>query len=193
MRKILILIFILTAPVLLFSKPGVFERLAKNYKNAKSIAVEFKNEDDSMTGSLTADKSGKYIIKTKSRTICSDRKSIWNYSKDDNKVIISSYEESADISIENVFFDFAENYFQKSETKDGTITILYLTPKKKSGSAGDVKLYVSDSNLQITRIAFITNYGEDNWKILKITKNAKIPNGTFDYKPANDVQVIDLR
>ncbi|MEI6091821.1 MAG: outer membrane lipoprotein carrier protein LolA [bacterium] len=193
MRKILILIFILTTPVLVFSKSGIFEQLSSSYKKAKSIEVEFKNEDDSMNGTLIADKSGKYLIKTNSRTICSDRKSIWNFSKDDNKVIISDYEESGDISIENVFFDFADNYAQKSETKESGYTVLYLTPKKKSGSAGDVKLFVTPSDLQIKKIVFISNYGEDSWKILKIEKNAKIPSGTFDFKAPKDVQVIDLR
>lgn len=193
MRKILILFFILLAPICLYSKSGVFEQIAKNYKKAKSIVVEFKNEDDSMSGTLIADKSGRYLIKTNSRTISSDRKSIWNYSKEDNKVIISDYEESGDISIENVFFDFAENYTLKSETKEAGYTVLYLTPKKKSGSAGDVKLFVSPSNMQIKKIVFISNYGEDSWKILKIEKNAKIPSGAFDFKAPNDVQVIDLR
>jgi outer membrane lipoprotein-sorting protein len=193
MRKILILIFILSAPAFLFSKSSVFDQLASNYKKAKSIEVEFKNEDDSMSGTLIADKSGKYLIKTNSRTICSDRKSIWNFSKEDNKVIISDYEESGDISIENVFFDFAENYSQKSETKESGYTVLYLTPKKKSGSAGDVKLVVAPTDLQIKKIIFISNYGEDSWKILKIEKNAKIPSGTFDFKAPKEVQVIDLR
>jgi outer membrane lipoprotein-sorting protein len=192
MRKILILIFILSTPILIYSKTSIFEQLASNYKKAKSITAEFKNEDDSMNGTLIADKSGKYLIKTNSRTICSDRKSIWNYSKEDKKVIISKYEESGDISIENVFFDFSENYTQKSENKESGYTVLYLTPKKKSGSAGDVKLCVS-SDLQIKKIIFVSNYGEDSWKILKIETNTKIPNGTFEFKAPKDAQVIDLR
>jgi len=193
MRKILILILMLFSPVFLFSKQTIFEKLAKNYKNAKTIVVEFRNEDDSMNGTLTADKAGRYIIKTNSRTICSDKKSVWNFSKDDNKVIISDYEESGDISIENVFFDFAENYIQKSETKESDYTVLYLTPKKKSGSAGDVKLLISPMDLQIKKIIFVSNYGEDSWRILKIKTNIKIPNNFFDFKEPKDVQVIDLR
>jgi len=176
----------------------VFSSLKKKYKEIKSIELQFHRNGDGVAGTLKAKTGQKYFLDMKDRAIICNGKTIWNYSKRDKSVVISNYEgDKPQMSIEEFFFSFLDNY-QPAEIKqigNGEDNSGYLLTLKPSAEANaqykEVKLKI-DTASSIKHVEVTTDSGTEGWEIKKLLTK-KLSDKIFEFTPPDNTQVIDLR
>jgi len=182
-------------------KDSVYKELVNIYKHVVQVSFNFKLLEENFTGSLTAKKGNKYKMVVGDRIIICNAKNIWNYSPKENKVVISSFEESSDhVSIEGLFFSFIENFepvkiSEKEFSKNQTALILSLKPRKNYNSLhqiSSVDIWIDSGTYDILRF-HITEPQTMTWLVSKLRLRKKADDGIFEFVPNKDATVIDLR
>ena len=182
-------------------KDSVYKELVNIYKHVIQVSFNFKLIEENFTGSLTAKKGNKYKMVIADRIIICNSKSIWNYAPKENKVVISSFEESSDqVSIESLFFSFLENFEPVNMTesvlsKNQTAWILSLKPKKNFKSMhqiSSVDIWI-DSGTYDTIKFHITEPQHMTWLISKLRLRKQADDAIFEFVPNKECTVIDLR
>ncbi len=180
---------------------SVYNELVNIYKHVIQVSFNFKLVEEKFTGSLTAKKGNKYKMVIGDRVIVCNSKNIWNYSPKENKVVISSFEESSEqVSIESLFFSFLENFepvkiTEKELPKNQTAFILTLKPRKNFKSLhqiSSVDIWIDSGTYDILRF-HITEPQPMTWLISKLRLRKKADDAIFDFIPNKECTVIDLR
>jgi len=184
------------------SKESVYNKLVEKYGNISSISLEFKSLEDGLEGSLKAKKGNKFKIDIGGRLIICDSKTVWNYSIEDNKCVVSSFEDnSGQISLEDIFFSFIENY-QPSNLKGenssdkGISYVLALIPKDSLESmayADKVKIWLDQKTYTIRKMQVFDEGNPLTWEIAKLKVRVKYSDKSFNFDPPKDCTLIDLR
>ncbi|MFH1051176.1 MAG: outer membrane lipoprotein carrier protein LolA [bacterium] len=182
-------------------KDTVYKELVNIYKHVVQVSFNFKLVEENFTGSLTAKKGNKYKMVIGDRIIVCNSKNIWNYAPKENKVVISSFEESSDqVSIESMFFSFLENFEPVKITemelkKNQEAFILTLKPRKNYKSLhqiSSVDVWIDSGTYDILKF-HITEPQPMTWLISKLRLRKKADDAIFEFEPNNDCTVIDLR
>jgi outer membrane lipoprotein-sorting protein len=183
------------------TKEQVFFELVNIYKHVRQVSFHFNLIEENFSGSLTAKKGNKYKMVIGDRLVISDGKTIWNFSPKENKVVISNFEEIKDqVSLENLFFSFLENFEpanikESNEHSENGIYILSLHAKEKFKSfhhINSVELWVDRGTYDILRF-IITNPQKMTWQISKLRLRKKAKDNLFKFIPNDDCTIIDLR
>ncbi len=199
-RNIVLIIFLLSAFVSLAQndKVKVFNNLKDRFSKIESLEIDFEFADNpDITGLVLAKKGDKYVMDFTGRKIVCDGNTIWNISKIDSNVVISTFDkEHTDISIEQFFFNSLENYkpidlVKESSTAAGTSLVLTLAPAK--GDNGLIRIWMQPNSGRVSAVGFVAGDMEQVWKINKLIINPKFNDRMFSYKISDDVEVIDLR
>jgi outer membrane lipoprotein-sorting protein len=209
------LAFLLIVSVLLIPAIGlysqiessaVFDNVLKKYSGVKSVSFSFTStEQPGLKGKIKAKLGNKYIITTGDRTITCNGKSIWNFTKKDNKVVLSSYEEaeSDELSIEKVFFNFLQQYKAVSVAKN-TSSVgppayeIVLEPKNKptkfsSMSLSRVIIKVDRKDYSLLSITISDNGALQTWSVKSIKLNQEMKDEAFNFEVPEGASVVDLR
>lgn len=196
------LLILLTNASSQMSKEEAFGKFIEKYGNLNSISVQFKMPDNpGITGQLKAKSGNKYLMQIAGRIVICNGKTIWNYSKEDNSVAISNFEDSGnEMSIEDFFFSFikaAKPISLVKETASNGINgmALKLAPekKKKGDIIKDVKIVFQPDTYKILLIIANTTAGAHTWQIEHFQANAKLSDTMFEFKEPKNVKIIDLR
>jgi outer membrane lipoprotein-sorting protein len=208
LTTILFLIFFLNATsYLLLSQPdkySIHKKLKDKFKSIQTISAKFSIGDNSSEMmNIKAAKNNKYILELGERIIYCDGKNVWNYSINDNSVVISSYDPSdAGISLEQVFFDIIESFqpselkLESSSFKNSDYILILVNPEKRLSTAiiKSITLYLNKKNFDIYIIKVkISDGSELSWQIHELIINPKLNQTIFEFKPQKDTEVIDLR
>jgi outer membrane lipoprotein-sorting protein len=205
----IIAIFVLIPAGMLFSQlesTSVFDNVLKKYSGVKSVSFSFTStEQPGLKGKIKAKLGNKYIITTGDRTITCNGKSIWNYTKKDNKVVLSSYEdaESDELSIEKVFFNFLQQYKAVSVARNTSSSgppayEIVLEPKNKptkfsSMSLSRVIIKVDRKDYTLLSITISDNGALQTWSVKSIKLNQEIKDESFNFEVPEGASVVDLR
>ena len=205
MKKILIVTVLLAVFLNVsysqYDKYSLFEAVSKKYKDVKSVSFSFFSVESSIKGSVKATMNNKYLLSMPDRTIVCDGTSVWNYSKEEKKVVISSYESGgSSFSIDKFFFSFLMgyrpvNYLKENSSAKGSGYVLELEPIDKASQAMQItklKLWV-DNNLNIRKVQIFTPQSPQTWDISNLQINPTINKKTFIFTTPKDCEVIDLR
>ncbi|MDQ1265715.1 MAG: hypothetical protein QG635_866, partial [Bacteroidota bacterium] len=137
-----------------------------------------------------------------SQIIYCNGKTVWNFFRDKNKVIISNLENIENsASIEKILFDVIHQYYPKNlsiETSSSGTSLykLLLEPSDKSkaiSGISSIKLKLNKKNSEITSIEIKSDAGTQAWLIHSIKFNLKISNKAFEFKPPKGAEIVDLR
>lgn len=182
-------------------KDKLFEKIKLEYEQINSISLKFTlNDNKSIRGDLIAKKGNKYVLTIANRKIYCDGTTIWNYVPENKSVLVSNYESNGEsASIEKIFFDFTKNFeplkLYKSQSAGGSTThILELIPSNDSPmDITMIKLSVNIANNDINAISIMRNYAEESWVISNLKLNPTLADTKFEFKPIENVEIIDLR
>ncbi|MFA6569898.1 MAG: outer-membrane lipoprotein carrier protein LolA [Bacteroidota bacterium] len=179
-----------------------FNSIKEKYNKINAISFKFTSADNpDFRGTLSAESSNKYRLDLKNRTIVSNGKTLWNFDKTTNKVVITSIDESDAGSghIQTFFFGFISQ-FQSTElkteisAKGGTRSYtLYLDAKNPQKS--DIKkaiLSLNPKTLGINAVQVLSDGKWQKWEIRDIKLN-KVVGAKYEFTPPEDAQIIDMR
>lgn len=146
--------------------------------------------------------SGKFYFKKKEKLriefnhlfIITDGKTTWNFNKKDNKVIISTYDESDPfaLSIQKLVYEYPANCYIKDISQDDE-EILYLTPKNSSINFKSITLWIGDDNLIDKVLLEEPSTGSIEIAFSGYKINTGHADSKFSFKAPEGSTIIDLR
>ena len=178
------------------------EHLRSIMKDLASISFTFEDvSNKKFNGTVIAEKGNKYKISSEDRAIYCNGDKIWNYTRNDNKVLISDFDPSRpNLSIENIFFGLVDKMeieqFTKelSSKKTKGLYQITLKPDKefaKKNKINKVKIWMNE-NKDIQYIATEFNNNTQQWKINNLKINPKIKADSFKFSTPKDCKIIEL-
>lgn len=182
-------------------KVEAYNKVLEKYGELATISLKFKSLDNSkLEGSIEAKSGNKYVLRMGSRIITCNGKTIWNYSIDDNNVIVSKFDPSLHSnSIEKLFFSLIESFSptelkKESSSKGTSFTMLTLANKDNNAKFefDAIKLWLN-SSYEIESFSLMKKKSEERWAISNLTTNKKISDKTFNFTPPKGAEIIDLR
>lgn len=186
------------------SKESIYSELKEQYKDINSIAFSFSSiENPYFKGSIKATKGDKYVISMPGRDIICNGKTIWNVTPEDNKTVISNFEDTGEesLSIENLFFHFLDNYkpsrlVRENSSKGVNRYVLTLIPGGSDNKFGDyhkIRLWLNINDLEMEKVELNSDHEVNTYLISNIKRNSTISGEEFVFDPPVDMEVIDLR
>lgn len=173
----------------------------------KNIQDKFNSIND-LSADLAQSVNGKINLKGKvfykkdnhlrfefeNNVIVSDGETSWNYSKKQNKVIISDYDSEGNkiLSIRQLIYEYPEDCKLSMSEVDG-IKTLELIPQDDTFTFNSIKLFVDSENL-ITKVLIddpATGNIQVNLSDIQINKG--LADSYFQFLPPEGSQIIDLR
>jgi chaperone LolA len=195
----LIFFFLLVSASIFSQNNGnnLLQALQNKFNNLSDLTAQFEqsaNGTVNLAGKIFYQKGNKLRLELKNITIVSDGNTVWNYNKNQKKVIISNYDGSdpSILSIENLINNYPSKCSVTEET-NGNERMLTLIPKDSDLNFSRLNLTVGKNNLiekaeidepaSGTVIITLKNY----------KLNTGINNSEFTFTPPEGCKVIDLR
>ena len=195
--NILIIFFIiLTITLNAADKYDIFNDLINKIDDSKRLKVEYFDDNLSDNiGSVYIEKNNNYRINLGQRIIASDGKTVWNYDLNNQKVIITNFEnDEGQISIPNILMNLKNNYKPHSLKKNHhsagaeNIWILELV-SKADGSKIELIL---NNNHKLRHITFSSEEFVQSWEIKSLHFNPPRLN-VLKLSDDSKFDIIDLR
>ena len=215
MKKLSLNIFIILA--LLFAgqtdshaamkAKDVVKKVKKAYKKHNNLAVEFKQVFTWKLAGSTRETKGKLFIKDNKKyriempeqTIVTDGKTIWQYSKANNQVLIDKMKKNDEDQLPSkLLFRYSEEYdadLVGSENLNGIpCYVLRLTSKTGDNFIQQMKTWIDKASWLTRKIENQDINGNLNTYIIQaITTNIKLDDHRFIFKTPAGVEEVDLR
>jgi len=203
MKKIItyfLILFVSFATAYSLSKDKLYKDISKIFNEVGSIELEFANTQG-IGGTIKAEKNNKYCLELPGRTVVSDGENVWNYSHNNETVLISKFDKhSSQISIEKIFFDYLNKSnpekLEKVTNSEGLKRYkLTLDPPDTDNKLSLEKIYLwldTDSR-DLKAISYKNDIQTFKWFIISLKTNLKTDSGTFSPSYPDDAEVIDLR
>lgn len=201
MKKLIFIILILSViSTFAKNKSQVFEALKKKYAKIEAVKMSFEQESNSgISGEIIAADNNKYRITVPGRIITCDGSSIWNYSYDDDNVIVSNFTtHTENASPERIFFGVLDNYkpiklVKESNSIGDQLYKLTLQPDSETVAEMSEILLWLDDDYNIKKVGIESIYGFEIWNIKQLKTGIKPDDLEFKFHPPSDTEVIDLR
>jgi outer membrane lipoprotein carrier protein len=184
----------------------IIEKVQSKYDKMNNVVLGFsqnvkfkvsKTEQQS-AGTLYFKKKNKYRIETDQHIIVTDGKTSWSYSPQNKQVIVDNYKEDKhSLSPEHLLISYPQDYYSSlvGEEKIGSEStyLLKLTPKEDNSFATKMKIWISKNwiikRIETTDISGVTT----TYTIKDVQIDKGIADAKFEFKPPQDVDIIDLR
>lgn len=158
--------------------------------------INYSNSDNTvkLSGKFYFKKENKLRIEVQDREIISDGINIWNYDESNDKLIISLYEDEYTTfslpTIINVYPDLCDKQMDRNER--GEVSIKFIPNEDQLNFKTAVISVTSDYNIDKIEI---TDYNEMKFtfELESIETNSNLSDQLFIFKPAEGVEIIDLR
>jgi outer membrane lipoprotein-sorting protein len=200
MKQISLLLMVLLFIPFTFSQEGSNNFLKELQSKFDSIndleanVFQSINDDQKLPGKLFYKKDNKFKLETDNNIIVSNGKTSWNYSKKENKVIISSNDDESvgAFSIQKLVYEYpyqCQLHLERFQEQK----VLTLIPCDSSLSFSFIKLFI-DQDYLIAKI--LVSQGPGALLIFNISDyvlNKNIPDSKFSFTSPEGCKVIDLR
>lgn len=191
----------------------VIRRQQQRYEKLTSISARFTkshywklvDQKTRLSGNLYVEKPNRFRFETRVQTVVSDGESAWNYTPENEQVLLSAYDRAkGDRSYEKLLFDlillggYEDRYDPRlagEERVDGRRCYrVELTARQEESYIARVRLWV-DRKLWLVRRAEYLNLNEDvtTYDISRLKVDGKLKPELFTFVPPDGVEVIDLR
>ncbi len=195
---ILFLVFISIQLSAQTSADSTLKLLQNKFNTINDLSANIKqllNGSENLSGKFLFKKENNLRIELGNITIVSNGKTVWNYNKKQNKVIISNYDENdaSILSMRNIIFDYPSKC-AVTLVKSGTNNILAFIPHNTAElNFKEAKLWLNNENL-ISKVVVSEMSGNSieldfsNYKL-----NIQTPDSKFTFSPPKGCKIIDLR
>ncbi len=200
MRFIIIVFLVVCSINSLFAQNNSSDLLnivQEKYNNISDLSANFSqtaNSGNSASGKFYYKKDKMLRIEFKNLTIITNGKTTWNYNKKENKVIISTYDDSDPfaLSLNKLIYDYPKNSVVKDVSKNNQ-KILQLIPKDGESDFKNITIWVKDDNL-INRVIFEdAASNKSDITISGYNLNSGLNDSKFSFTAPEGSTVIDLR
>ncbi len=165
----------------------------KSVDNFSAKIVQTKFDGKIFKGKFYYGKGNKYRIEFKNMVIVSDGKTVWNYNKKINRVVITNLEDNPDaFSFEKFVFDFPGKCKTGLVTKSGDTFVEFIPETDDLGFERAVVRITSDSLIDKVQISDYSG-NQFNIELKNIKINQSIPKTKFTFKPKKGMKIVDLR
>ncbi len=176
---------------------SLIRSVQKKFKTVDNFSAQIRQsklDGANYSGKFYYAKGNKYRIEFKNFIIVSDGKSVWNYNKKINRVVITNLNENPDaFSFEKFVFDFPGKCKTELIGKNGNNYYVKFTPLDDELGFDWAAVEISPDSL-INKIE-ISDYSGNIFKVelknIKINRN--LSGNTFVFKAKNGVKIVDLR
>ncbi len=191
----------------------VIRRQQQRYEKLTNISARFTkshywklvDQKTQLSGNLYVEKPNRFRFETRVQTVVSDGESAWNYTPENEQVLLSGYDRAkGDRSYEKLLFDlfllggYEDRYDPRlagEERVDGRRCYrVELTARQEESYISRVRLWV-DRKLWLVRRAEYLNLNEDvtTYDISRLKVDGKLKPDLFTFVPPDGIEVIDLR
>ncbi len=184
-------------------KKTEYNKLVEKYSGMKSLSTKFILDGNyRITGSIRAKKGNKYILDIGNRVVVSNGKTIWNYSKRSNNVIISNFDEkNMNFSIEQFFFSYLLAYIptelKREATSKGAYNyVLKVEPEgqeKMLLGVNYIEIKYDPKNYEIKALNIAEGNQIQYWRLEDLKINPILNDALFEFNPPADAEIIDMR
>jgi outer membrane lipoprotein carrier protein len=202
MKQLFRVILLILLPVVFLSAQdngnNLLESIQKKYKSINDLTADFSqilNGKANVTGKFQFARGNKLRLELKNSTIMSDGTTLWNYNKNQKKVVISKVSSTDPVyfSIDKFLYEYPSKSNVSSE-KENNQDVLVLVPKK--GTNLDFKkarIFVNRDNL-VSKITIENLSGTTmDFHLSDFKLNQNLPDSKFSFSPPEGTNIIDLR
>ena len=189
------------------SAKDIVKKVKKSYAKQNTIAVEFKQVFKWQLAGTSKETEGKLYIKDKikyriempDQVIVTDGKTVWQYSKPNNQVIIDYLKKQDEDQLPSkMLFRYSEEYHPEiigdELFNDIPCYILQLTSKTGDNFIQQMKIWIDKANWLTRKIEHEDINGNLNTYIIQaITTNINLSDSRFTFNTPEGVEEIDLR
>jgi outer membrane lipoprotein carrier protein len=173
-------------------------KLQKKFETINDLTVDVVQKShgkEILSGKLSYKKENQFYLDLKSNLIVSDGSTIWNYNKENKKVIINDVDETdpSFFSFNRIIFDYPQKCDLSSE-KNGDSDILIFVPKQNSNLGfNEAKVWISKDNL-IDKVE-LAGSGSEKTEVdfSNYNMNQNLKESKFKFIPPEGSSIIDLR
>jgi len=190
-----ILFFFLTLSIGIAAQSRLAE-LQKNFNSLKNFQVSFsqsQNGREVLSGTFSYAQPKKMRLEMKNYIMITDGSDVWNYSKKQNKVIISKFsdQDASMLSLEKVINDYPSKC-SVSESTNGDLNEITLIPKDNSLNFSEAVITAQQGGL-VSSMKIKSGTSVFEVRLGQYRTNINMPSDNFTFKPDDRIKVIDLR
>jgi outer membrane lipoprotein-sorting protein len=183
----------------------ILDELSAKTKSYTTIKAEFsktlekKDKSKETQEAKIETKGSKYKLTITGHEIYSDGKTVWDYGKDANEVIIKDADADGDetLSPTNIFTMYEKGYKFKFDSEDDKTQVVSLFPENPDKQKfHTIKLTIDKVKKQISSVKMLMKDGtSQTFTVKSFVANADIPDASFTFNPKSHpgVSVEDLR
>ena len=213
MKKYLLAILIVSAPVLLLAQYdpqalAILDVMSKKYKALNTfeanLTTNLTNESDGakeeFKGKITV-KGDKFRLVLEDQEVINNGTTVWNYLPAAKEVNIDNFDKNSDeINPSKIYEIYKKGFkylFVEEKTEGGQLCdVIDLVPEKKDAQYFKIRMNIvkKDNSIQSWTL-FDKSGNRYKYTITKFTPNVSVDDSffTFDKKKYPDVEIIDLR
>jgi len=184
----------------------IMEKSVKKYNALSAFSFDFTlniEENDKKTNSFSGTllvKKEKYFLTFDEQIIANDGTIMWNYQKDIHEASIFDADDDFSIfhplkMLNNWDKDYAAKFIREEELKNNKMSIIDLTPKKKSPFY-KVRLLIDTTTSYIQQIMMYDIDGTTlTYTVMKFKPNVEVSDEKFTFNKNDypNVQINDMR
>lgn len=177
------------------SSSDVLDQFHARYRSLKSVKMQFVGSDG-ISGSIMAQRGGRYRIEIGKRTIVCDGRVVWNADASTKSVIMNTYKPlSSDVSLERVFFEIISVYRSSIVEHRPTSTVLRLTSPQPAAVIANVSALdlTLDKAGNVTNVLIASGPSRVTYAISGLKRNPPLTSRQFTYTVPKNWELIDLR
>ena len=164
-----------------------------------SKTVEKKDKSKETQNSKIESKGNKYKLLITGHEIYCDGKTVWDFVKDANEVIIKDMETGGDDALNpsTIFTMYEKGYKYKFDAEDALTQTISLFPENPDKvKFHTIKLNINKTKKQIESVKMMMKDGTvQNYSIISFVGNGDIPDSNFTFNPKahQGISIEDLR
>lgn len=199
LRIVLSFFFLISFITGLPAQSSLLKELQNKFDSVSNFSADFIQKIDdniNLSGKIFFKKENKIRLETKNSIIISNGETNWNYNSNQNKVIITEYEESdpSVFSLNKMIYDYPKEC-EISESINKDLNVLTFIPKENSTLNFDsAKFYLNAQNLiERVEIKGLSSRGLIKINFSNYKLNQNLPDSKFSFSPPEGSSVLDLR
>jgi outer membrane lipoprotein carrier protein len=185
----------------------VLENMREKYESIEDAEIRFTqrvrfsmaNIEQKISGLLTMKRENRYCVELDDRTIVTDGRTVWSYSRPNNQVLIDDFAmDDRSFSPENILVrapsEFVPTLLGEEWFHDIEFTVIKLVPRDDQAFMQSMKVWVDPDSWLMGKVELVDANGKETTYIVEeIRINTDVDDELFRFRIPDGVDVVDLR
>jgi outer membrane lipoprotein carrier protein len=185
----------------------VLENMREKYESIEDAEIRFTqrvrfsmaNIEQKISGLLTMKRENRYRVELDDRTIVTDGRTVWSYSRPNNQVLIDDFAmDDRSFSPENILVrapsEFVPTLLGEERFRDIEFTVIKLVPRDDQAFMQSMKVWVDPDSWLMGKVELVDANGKETTYIVEeIRINTDVDDNLFRFRIPDGVDVVDLR